>query len=277
MEYRNTFFLECAEDFDLNKILKNEPFAFFFGNDAKRCLHVFGRDVFLELDQKEDGKLVCHVRCRDKLNGNMLDFIKNRLEFCLGCREKLDEFYALVKNDGVLSRFYDRIYGTRALAFFDSFEAIFAIICSQNVSFNTYKKMLLRVVSSYGLEDRLPTWAEVLENPHLLENSGVGYRATYILEAARFFSRVDRFALPEESRLKNMKGVGNYTTTLFYLLQGRDYSRFYVDVLMRKIFAQHYNFVFERDAELERYAKRRFGKYSGLAGLYLQQFLREEK
>ncbi len=266
--------VKFREPFNLRKIIENEPFLFFYDDVAKRKIHAFNREIEAKFRQKSEVELLCRIECEERLTGNMMSFIEKRLRYCLGADEKLGEFYALVEQDDVLSRFYNKIYGTRVPAAFDSFEAILAIICSQNVSFSAYRRMLKSIMKAYGLEGRLPTWFELLKNPENLQNTAVGYRAGYILNAARFFSRNDVFKLPEESRLRSVRGIGSYSVNLFYLIQGRDYSRFYVDVLMRRIFSQYYSFTFQSDSELEKFAKRKFGRYCGLAGLYLQQFFR---
>ncbi len=266
--------VKFKEPFHLQKIIKNEPFLFFYNDVPKRKIHAFNREIDVKFRQKSEVEVLCRIECEEELTGNILSFIEKRLRYSLGADEKLEEFYAIVEHDDVLSRYYNKIYGTRVPAAFDSFEAILAIICSQNVSFSAYKRMLKSIMKAYGLEGRLPTWFELLKNPENLQNTAVGYRAEYILNAARFFSRNDVFKLPEESRLRGVKGIGSYSVNLFYLIQGKEYSRFYVDVLMRKIFSQHYSFTFQSDSELERFAKRKFGRYCGLAGLYLQQFFR---
>ena len=60
---------------------------------------------------------------------------------------------------------------------------------------------------------------------------------------------------------------------LFRLFQKRDYSTFYVDTLIKKIFLEDYGANIESDADVRAFARKKFGEFSGLAEIYLQKFL----
>lgn len=264
--------LPCSEEYDLEKTMKLGPFLFFYTSQPSRGLMISQKKVMAEFSQDGSGIIVDLVS-DNTLTQHELAFLRSRLSFCLGCEENLSEFYSIAESDAVLSRYFDRIFGTRMLSAFDEFEALACIICSQNTSLANYRRSVRNLVEIYGEGSFFPTPEAVLNAPEMLEATGVGYRAEFLTELARYFSRHGRFHVPQEVELMRIKGIGRYSAQIYYLLQLRDYGRIYFDRLMASILSRHYGFVFQKEAEARRYLKRLFDGYAGLAELYLQIFL----
>ena len=68
--------------------------------------------------------------------------------------------------------------------------------------------------------------------------------------------------------LEKIKGIGKYSINLFRIFQLRDYSSFYVDCLIEKIFREEYGI----EGDLEKISTKLFSNYRGLAEAYLQRF-----
>ncbi|MCK4551042.1 MAG: hypothetical protein KAT91_03745, partial [Candidatus Aenigmarchaeota archaeon] len=166
----------------------------------------------------------------------------------------------------------DVIYGNRLLSAYDDFEALASIIASQNVTFSQYKKMVGKIVDIFGEGVYFPIALEVLQKKELLKECGLGYRTEFIENIAEHM----RFRnCANLDTLHTVKGIGPYSLDIFRLFQLRDYNAFYVDVLIKKIFRENYGFEWETDKDVRDFSKRKFGKFRGLAEIYLQKFLND--
>lgn len=242
--------LKINSDFDFAKNLESRPFLFFFDSTPERKVWV-------------DGKLVNFIfRQRGKTLSVETDKpvspLEGRLENWFGIGEDFSEFYGLCKKDPVLKDYLDRIRGVRLFSAPDDFEALVCILCSQMTGFPQYKTMTRRIYEAYGA---FPRPRDILARPGLLDGCGVGYRKKFILALAKSF--------PEWSL-----GLGEYSKNIFALFQGRDYSSFYEDSLIRKIARAHYGF---RGKNAREFASSQWGKWAGLAEVFLQKFLRDLK
>ncbi|MCK5474094.1 MAG: DNA-3-methyladenine glycosylase 2 family protein [Candidatus Aenigmarchaeota archaeon] len=261
--------IPLADDFNLEKILKYKPFFFFFGTNSERTIIHKGEPLRLSFTQKHNSLVIEFNR---EINSLEQKQIADRISFGLGAQEVLSEFYGIAKNDKVLKNFSDVIYGNRLLSAYDDFEALVSIIASQNVTFAQYKKMVGKIVDAFGGGEYFPTALEVLQKKELLKECGLGYRTEFIeniAEHMRFRNCADL------DTLHTVKGIGPYSLDIFRLFQLRDYNAFYVDVLIKKIFRENYGFEWEIDKDVREFAKMKFGKFQGLAEIYLQKFLND--
>ncbi len=160
------FSIPLVDDFDLKKILKYNPFFFFFKNVPERTIIHKGEPLKLSFSQKHSSLVIDFY---GKIKEEEQKKIASRISFCLGAKENLSEFYAIAENDKVLKNFSDAIYGNRLLSAYDDFEALVSIIASQNVTFAQYKKMVGKIVEIFGEGEYFPTALEVLQKKGLLK------------------------------------------------------------------------------------------------------------
>lgn len=261
--------IALAKDFSLEKIVKYRPFFFFFDAVPERSVLLQGMP--LEMKFRQDGQKLI-VELPREIEPKYRDFLEKRLAYCLGAGEDLSGFYAMCEHDEVLSKFLPSIEGNRLISAFDDFEAVVSIICSQNVGFDQYKEMVKRVIKTYGYKKCFPIPRDIMQRKGAISDCGVGYRDAFILEATNkmFFK-----STLSDDDLNNMHGIGPYSRDIFRLFQRRDYSAFYVDTLIKKIFREQYGANLESDADIRAFAQRKFGEYSGLAEIYLQKFLND--
>ena len=222
-----------APDFSLEKTLKFMPFLFFPHNLPKRNVRIGRRILELEFSQKRAGGPINIISERKSLRPNEKTHIARRITQCFGLREDLSQAYNLCEKDPVLSKHFDKIYGTRLLSAFTDFEGLLCILCSHLVSFKQYKRMIQKIYESYDYA--FPTPSEILKYPGRLEDCGLGYRVEYLLDAAR---KCGEGLLPKS--LREIRGVGKYSEKIFRLFQERDYSSFYEDSLTARIASTEY-------------------------------------
>jgi len=257
-----------AGDIDLEKIIKYRPFFLFWDDSKETQINYNLKRINLKFEQK--GKeIIVGINSTKELKDSEIEDIKNRLEYCLGVKENYDKFYVMIEHDSVLKNFTDKIEGNRIISAFNDFDAVLAIICSQNVTFNQYKKMIKQIINVYGI---FPSPLDILKNPEGLKKAGVGYRDKYIIEAAKKFRFSKSISLEELSKIK---GIGDYSLNIFNLFQKRKWGSFYVDTLIKKIFRENYGFKGEKDKDARKFANDLFNGYSGMAEVYLQKFLND--
>ncbi len=242
---------KMTSDFDFAKNLESRPFLFFFdGNKPERKILVDGRLVNFRFHAEGSA---LHVETDSHVAA-----LREKLENWFGMGEDLSGFYGLCKKDPVLKNRLDGIRGIRLFSAPDDFEALVCIICSQMTGFPQYKAMTLKIYEAYGA---FPRPRDVLARPGLLDGCGVGYRKKFILALAKSF--------PDWSL-----GLGEYSKNIFDLFQKRDYSSFYEDSLIRKIARERYNF---KGKNVREFASGKWGRWAGLAEVFLQKFLRDLK
>ena len=263
--------IPLACDFSLDNIVRHKPFFFFFSDKAERAVKVGDKLVTMRFFQ-EDQKLI--VRFDSELDLSEVDFLTKRISYCLGTMEEFSDLYLICEGDKILSRFSDKIYGNRLLSAFTDFEALVSIICSQNVSFAQYKGMVAKIVDAYGSGLVFPGPLDILADVGLLKGCGVGYRAEYIVNIAKFMS--DKDEVDDAYELSGVKGIGPYSIDIFMLFQRRQYEFFYVDSLIKKIIREDYGVAgYLSDKDIRQFAKNHWGKYKGLCEVYLQKFLND--
>ena len=259
--------IPISEDFNLKKILKFKPFFFFSSSEPVRTIVLKGEEILLQFSQEENALL---IEIDKEISQKDANFLNKRISYCFGVHENFTDFYAICEHDKILSKYMDKIYGNRLLSAFDDFEALVSIICSQNVTFCQYKNMVQNIINAYGPGRYFPIALEILKKPNMLKDCGVGYRDKYILEIAKYM----RFRKSADlETLHQIKGIGPYSLDIFRLFQQRNYSVFYVDVLIKRIFREDYEAILKTDTEVRSFARKKFKNYAGLAEIYLQKFI----
>ena len=130
-------------DFDLYKILRYKPFFFFWKNEPATSI-VHNLTVIDLFFSQKGGILRVELKSKSDFRKYVKD-IKARIEYILGLYESYDEFMHYVKEDKVLSSFKDKVQGNRIVSAYNDFDALFAIVVSQNMTFAQYKKVMRNI------------------------------------------------------------------------------------------------------------------------------------
>ncbi len=248
-------------DFDLGRNLARRPFLFEINGSLGRIVTFRGRRVRISVGQ-EGRKLTIRARGASVRSRADMKELARKVRWCLGAEEDLFGFYSLCEDDPVLGPLLPQLRGLRIFSAPSDWEGLACIICSQMTAFPQYKRIVYSLYSAYG--GRFPSQGDVLRRPGLLAGCGLGYRAAFLLGCAKRF-RGD--AATEEG----LPGIGPYSRSIFSLFARRDFSRVYDDVLIRRILKERY-----RGRSLDGFA-RRWGPWAGIAEVYLQKFLADQK
>ena len=214
----------------------------------------------------------------------------------------LDTDYAgiknmLSKNDEVIRGAIKYGSGIRILRQ-EFFETLISFIISANNNISRIKGCIENLASSFGekigaykgkMRYAFPK-AEVIAGltPDDLSVCRLGYRARYIIEAARQYvalgdEKIKALAKSEtkssDAAIEIMKfsGVGPKVANCILLFSLNKMDSFPIDVWIKRVMAKLYGFD-ERDIKgMQQFANKTFGEYAGIAQQYLFYSMREER
>jgi len=178
----------------------------------------------------------------------------------------------------------------------EPWETLISFIVSQNSNIPKIKGSIEALCALYGekigrFENRdlyaFPTIEALsLSDVDKLETCKLGYRTSYIAESARqvnvdggaFLDTADKASEEKaEEYLLSLSGVGPKVAHCVMLFSLRKTDIFPVDVWVARAMNRLYG-ISEDDHEAMRdYAKERFAPYSGIAQMYLFEFMRKSK
>jgi len=243
-------------DFNLNSVLLAKPFYFFYNNEPKKRIFENNKEQILNFSQ-EKNKLI--VTSEKKISEKTLE----RVKFCFGINEDLSSFYKICQKDKVLSNFTEKIKNIKILSAFSDFEAVIGCIVSQNISFGQYIKKM-NLMEDFGFFPE-----NFLKND--LSKFKLGYKEKYIKNVSEFFLKKE---ISNKEELKDIKGIGEYSINLYTIFQKRDYSCFYWDCLIEKIFLENYALKLSKKQGIEK-ANELWGDFRGLSEVFLQKLLND--
>lgn len=257
----------------------------------KRCVGL--KIMNLERISNAPGLFV-EIYTQNGLSTEDTDFIRGRLNDSYGLNENINEFYKQAKGLGPIIA---SLNGMRNSCVESLYEIANISIMLQNTNIKRTESMMKNLLSKYGdLVDfggkRLFVFytpeSIARSNERTLRDLKIGYRATYVLDLAKFFlenkdieDEIKRMN-PEEARnrLLEIKGIGPYTANLilFSYLRYPNFINF--DVWNRKLLSKHLFGV--EDVPLQNLAdecEKRWGRYKGYATLYIieNEFIRNPK
>jgi 3-methyladenine DNA glycosylase/8-oxoguanine DNA glycosylase len=228
-----------------------------------------GRTLKLPL---EDGRI---VRITQEEGGILLiaeritEAELKKIRFTLGLDEDLSEFYSLWDGDALLHEGKHLLFGVH-MKTVDLFSAILIAILQQNASFRQGWFAVKRVFENFGKKSQdfifPPKPEDILKDKDSLKRCGVGYRENVIERVASAFLRgyfEGMEELPKDtaiSRLKEIKGIGEYTAKVTLLFAFRNYEVFPVD----RWFSRLLPVAYDREEALDWVAQ----KYKGWIGLF---------
>lgn len=199
------------------------------------------------------------------------------LEFVMGFKDNVNEFYELAIKDPLLSDFAETYHAWR-LRSTDLWWALVTGICQQNASFKQGWRILHNIVRSFNKRVLLgkyeiyrpPSPREVIEDPGKLIETGAGFRAKALLNTAKTIasgvietkSFLEKEPQEMERVLREISGIGPYTARFAIALFARKYDLPPVDRWLKKIIRTMYG-VDEKYAE--EFWINKWGKWSALA------------
>lgn len=123
--------------------------------------------------------------------------------------------------------------------------------------------------------------ALALQSEEALRACGAGYRARYVLEAARKVAEgydLERFYgidyAAARAELCELSGVGPKVADCILLFAYQKREAFPADVWIRRMLGELYGFAPKNDKEILQFASEHFGEYGGLAQQYLFHYMR---
>jgi 3-methyladenine DNA glycosylase/8-oxoguanine DNA glycosylase len=232
-------------------------------------------------------KLDVLVKSRERLTPTDKEEVIEKINWCLGLKEDLNEFYNLAKHDRIMNLAIKDLYGLKTRAFPTVFEALVEVICAQNVPLARVYQMMKLLCQELGepvmfnrnIDYTFPSPDAFLKaSPEKLRACKVGYRSKYLWDLASeiVLKNFDPESLKklstEEARKKllSIKGVGSYTAELVLIIGLRRFDAFHLDLWTREVLTLFY-FQGKKisDDELREFASQKWGEHKGRALLYL--------
>ncbi|MGQ4892144.1 MAG: DNA-3-methyladenine glycosylase family protein [Candidatus Njordarchaeia archaeon] len=170
-----------------------------------------------------------------------------------------------IELDGVVEKAVNEVTGYKIFSSTNLFEILASAIISQNVSFNTFRKLLhvfVESLSKYQCFTYLfPSPDKIIEKRSTLERLGLGYKAKTLLNISQFALEnglpVNGTTREIIEELTAVKGIGIYTATMytFFGLRRLDspiYDRFIVKNVMNDLLNLNIKTFREFDSTTER-------------------------
>jgi N-glycosylase/DNA lyase len=192
---------------------------------------------------------------------------------------------ALSKSESAMRESLEYGYGMRILNQ-DLWEVLVSFIISQNNNIPRIKGCVEKLAEKFGNEIyeyngkkyySFPD-ADVLAKLDVndLDDIKLGYRAKYIIDAAKQFQtdREESDIEKSTSWLLSFNGIGPKVANCILLFGMGFYSAFPIDVWVKRIMKEM--FELEGDKSINEFAKMKFGEYGGFAQQYLFYYFREK-
>ena len=188
----------------------------------------------------------------------------------------------LAAQDPVMAMAIEHGYGIRILNQ-DKWETIVSFLISQNNNIPRIKKCIESLCENFGQylgEFRGKAYYD-FPGPEVLAGMSasdlsvcrLGYRARYIIEAARqVMSSGIEDTFPY---LNTLCGVGPKVANCILLFSMMKIDRFPIDVWVKRVMHQLYGIDEEDTKAMQEYADHHFGEYGGIAQQYLFYYIRE--
>ncbi len=219
--------------------------------------------------------------------------IKDTIASKLGAFDDLTEFYGLARTDEILRHTVADLYGMHDTDYSGTFPATILAICLQMAPVKRSDEMMRSLALRYGeaaefdgKEVRVwPTPSAISRlNPRELEKScRVGYRAKYLVGAAKVLSggdfptieELERLGAEEaKKKLLELPGIGDYSADIINPGHGFPIDAWSVDVFGKLFFGNEPENAREAIERVKQEGIRRWGEWSWMAFFYVAQDLR---
>ncbi len=274
-EDKGNILIENAVHFDIDHIFySGQIFRFEKSTDNIFTTAAYGR--ILKIGQKENQVTFYNV--------TMQEFERQWFHF-FALDENYDEIIRAVNTDEIMLRALEYGRGIRILKQ-DLWEMMISFIVSQNNNIPRIKKIIQTLCENFGskivegndIQFAFPTIAQ-LENitQDEFKEIGLGYRDSYIADAVckvgwgeidlEMIKKMD--TMQARAELMKIKGVGGKVADCILLFGLSRYEVCPHDVWVKRIFSEKYGV--EKICEKTGYefARKKWGKYAGIAQQYL--------
>ncbi len=290
----------------------SQPAWFYRDNYFRELVNIEGKPCLVKISQrscKKDSTLDIVAECPEKLEE---DVIKARIMEIFGLNDDLDDLYEYLRSDPLLEPTIKFCRGLRLFKAHNVFECLISSISSANCSIIRWNKAIKDIKMKWGDEYKFPSGTfytfpkpEILANvpehdleemqrceenlpenfefTNNLKSCGVGYRAKYIIKAAKMVQTEI-----ELEKLGNM----NYKTAFNTLLKipgvgpkvadcilcyGYGYGKaFPVDVWIGRIVSElYFNRKEIKPQKVRQFGIEKFGEHAGYVQLYLFHYARK--
>ncbi|MDR1530980.1 MAG: hypothetical protein LBS62_02125 [Clostridiales bacterium] len=265
------------KDFDLEDTFECGQ-CFRFSRLADKFYRVYALGRRVDVSTRGDGILLTPCD-EDEFENLWADYFDLREDY--GAIKE-----SLAMGGGVMSEAVKSAPGIRILNQ-DVWECLISFIISQNNNIPRIKSIIERISERYGSarEDyyAFPGISELnsAEMADLMKNCGTGFRAKYILAAARWAAALEPRSLARKTTaearaaLTGIYGVGPKVADCVLLFSLRRKEAFPVDTWVKKIMREFY---FDgKDAplkDIQQLAMEKYGQYAGCAQQYLFHYAR---
>lgn len=231
------------------------------------------------------------VKVGGSLTSNEETALRELIREMFGLTLDLEEFYEKFKKDPIAPALKGRL-GIRLTKAHDLFESLICSLMTQNNSVWKFNSQIRRIKELIGDKYRtehfmiysFPDPKTLYRFKHLLKEAKLGYREEYVIETtqdiANYEVRLDKLkqlpTLEAKDKLMQLKGIGTKVADMFLL-----YGLGRIDAPPTDIWIQRgvcKLFFKGKEVSLETCREKlveHYGKWAGLAQLYLFDYMRE--
>lgn len=254
--------------------------------------------TYIEVEKKwikikvKQNKTFISVIPSQELSKSKRKILKKKVLELFWANYPLEDFYTSFSSDSYVSKIINLFRGLRVMKSQNLSWSLIEAINSQNTTVEQVRerdrlfrkhygeKISFRDGESFRTFPKLSK-IDTLEEQELREKCKVGYRAPYLLNAAKNFTERDLQELGEvnaekaRKRLLQVKGIGPKVSDIFLLYGLGKPDVFPMDVHLKRAIRREY---FTENVSKERlrdFALKKFGKHAGFAHLYMFYFERK--
>ena len=216
--------------------------------------------------------------------------VKNLLLYQFWAEYDLDEFYNEFSDDKYISKAINACEGLRVMRDLNPEQMFLRALLTQNSSVRQIRKMQDLIMKHYGEKVNgfysfpKPKTLAKIDKTELEEKCKVGYRAEYILNAARLLANGElnlnelRKLETSEARriLTKINGIGPKVADIILLYALGKPDTFPMDVWLRRaLIREYFDGKKVSDQKLREFTLSYFGNHAGFAHLYMWSFERK--
>jgi N-glycosylase/DNA lyase len=228
-----------------------------------------------------------------KVKSNMEDNLENIIKDYFDLNTDYNLYENELSKDKYMEGIINKCKGYKILKQ-DPFEMFFSYIISQNNRVSRISKSIEKISIMFGKkvlfnnkEYYLFPTLEELKNASLddLTQTGIGFRNKYVLENIKFLTENPDFLnklkeMETEDALKeliDLKGIGLKVASCILLFSYHRFDVFPIDTWVIKNISENNKNIKANQKEISTFAKKQYGKLSGLAIQYMFHYERNEK
>lgn len=265
-----------------------------FKNPPETYLKIDNEWVKIKVSQSQAGAPL-EVKTLPRVKQSWRNELKKKILYLFWAEYPLNRFYMEFSSDSYLSTIIEKLQGLRVMRSQNLSWSLMEAVYSQNTTVEQVRRRDRLFRKHYGNKidfkegDRFYTFPKLskiasLTKKELKQQCKVGYRAEYILNAAKTFNETKLRRLKAigakkaRKRLMKVKGIGPKVADIFLLYGLGMHNTFPVDVNIKKALEREY---FNNEEtpirRLRAFGLNKFGEHAGFAHLYLFNWERNQR